>query len=245
MNTEELKVFFRIIEQCHRAKSIDEIAQLLKLSIRNIIPHSMTAYGIGELPNRKIFKHVNLGFPKEYIDLVVDDNNFLSSPVAREWANAQTPVLITEDNIPKQYPLIWQQGFRTLKLRNIIVHGLVDITGQQTSYFSFADFHYHPGERELNIIDILVPHLHVAITRCLEPDRDLGLKKQKDLLSHRELQILKHLYDGNTNKEIGDVLYISEYTVKNHVKSILGKLGAANRTHAVAKAVNLGLIAVH
>lgn len=243
MKTEELRIFYQIIEQCHLAKTTNEIGQLLQQSIRKLMPHSMTAYGIGELPNRKIFEHVNLGFPEDYLKLVVDKNNLLASPVAKQWAETQTPLLITENNVPKQFPLLWQQGFRKLKIRNIIVHGLVDMTGKQTSYFSFADFHVHPGERETHIIDLLVPHLHVAITRCLEPNRDSHLKKEKkEILSNRESEILKWVYNGKTNSEIGDLLCISGFTVKNHIKNILDKLGAANRTHAVAKAVNLGIL---
>jgi two-component system, NarL family, response regulator len=61
-------------------------------------------------------------------------------------------------------------------------------------------------------------------------------------LSQRELQILKQMALGKSNKEIGQVLYISEYTVKNHVKSILKKLNAIGRTEAIAIASGRGLV---
>ena len=47
---------------------------------------------------------------------------------------------------------------------------------------------------------------------------------------------------GKSNKEIGQVLYISEYTVKNHVKIILKKLNAIGRTEAIALASQRGLV---
>src|SRR6476659_7455288 len=53
-------------------------------------------------------------------------------------------------------------------------------------------------------------------------------------LSQRELQVLKEMASGKSNKEIGQILYISEYTVKNHVKIILKKLNAIGRTEAIA-----------
>ena len=61
-------------------------------------------------------------------------------------------------------------------------------------------------------------------------------------LSERELQILKQMALGKSNKEIGQALYISEYTVKNHVRSILKKLNAIGRTEAIAIASGRGLV---
>ena len=61
-------------------------------------------------------------------------------------------------------------------------------------------------------------------------------------LSQRELQVLKEMASGRSNKEIGQILYISEYTVKNHVKIILKKLNAIGRTEAIAIASQRGLV---
>jgi DNA-binding CsgD family transcriptional regulator len=61
-------------------------------------------------------------------------------------------------------------------------------------------------------------------------------------LSERELQVLQYMALGRSNKEIGQVLYISENTMKGHVKSILKKLDAIGRTEAIAIANRCGLI---
>jgi NarL family two-component system response regulator YdfI len=61
-------------------------------------------------------------------------------------------------------------------------------------------------------------------------------------LTRREREVLQMLASGVGNKEIAAQLAISEHTVKFHVTSILGKLGAASRTEAVALAIRLGLI---
>ena len=61
-------------------------------------------------------------------------------------------------------------------------------------------------------------------------------------LSSRELQILRQMAPGKSNKEIGQLLHISEYTVKNHVRSILKKLNAIGRTEAIAIASERGLV---
>jgi two-component system NarL family response regulator len=61
-------------------------------------------------------------------------------------------------------------------------------------------------------------------------------------LSQRETQVLQHLGRGKSNKEIGRDLFISEGTVKHHVKSILSKLDAVCRAEAMAIAARRGLI---
>ncbi|MGD8604635.1 MAG: response regulator transcription factor [Anaerolineales bacterium] len=60
-------------------------------------------------------------------------------------------------------------------------------------------------------------------------------------LSERELEVLRLLAHGSTNRKIAETLVIAEGTVKNHVTSILGKLGVDDRTQAAIKAKDLGL----
>lgn len=61
-------------------------------------------------------------------------------------------------------------------------------------------------------------------------------------LSARELEVLERAAEGATNKEIAETLFISENTVKHHLKNILAKLQMQNRAQAVAWAVKEGLI---
>jgi DNA-binding NarL/FixJ family response regulator len=61
-------------------------------------------------------------------------------------------------------------------------------------------------------------------------------------LTEREMEVLKAIAAGMSNREIADQLYITEGTVKNHVSNLLGKLGVRDRTQAVLKAQELRLI---
>jgi DNA-binding NarL/FixJ family response regulator len=63
-----------------------------------------------------------------------------------------------------------------------------------------------------------------------------------DSITTRELEVLRHVAKGNSNKVIASDLNISEHTVKNHLKSILSKLNASDRTHAVMIALQRGFL---
>jgi DNA-binding NarL/FixJ family response regulator len=63
-----------------------------------------------------------------------------------------------------------------------------------------------------------------------------------DALSEREVEVLQQVAGGNRNREIGERLFIAEETVKVHIKHIMDKLGAKDRTEAVAIAVRRGII---
>ena len=80
----------------------------------------------------------------------------------------------------------------------------------------------------------------------VEP-RDADAREDGDVafdepLTPREIEVLELLAEGLPNKAIAERLRISDQTVKFHVSSISGKLGAANRTDAVRRAVRRGLI---
>ncbi len=64
----------------------------------------------------------------------------------------------------------------------------------------------------------------------------------EETLTTREIEVLKHLAGGNRNRDIAEKLFISEETVKVHVKHVMEKLGASDRTEAVAIAHRRGII---
>lgn len=70
----------------------------------------------------------------------------------------------------------------------------------------------------------------------------LRFRHPADELTARELEVLRNLAGGQTNRKVGDSLGISEGTVKAHVNRILTKLGASDRTQAVVLALERGII---
>lgn len=84
----------------------------------------------------------------------------------------------------------------------------------------------HRGER------LIPPEVHAELDVYLETEA----------LSARETEVLSIVAGGNSNKHVARILGISEETVKAHMRAILSKLGARDRTHAVAIATRRGII---
>jgi two-component system, NarL family, response regulator LiaR len=99
---------------------------------------------------------------------------------------------------------------------------------------------------------LLQPVVASKLLRHMGQQRDLGDHRGRpyddfpyEALTERELEVLALLAQGMPNKEIATRLTISERTAKFHVSSIMGKLGATNRTEAVSLAAQKGLITLH
>jgi NarL family two-component system response regulator LiaR len=87
------------------------------------------------------------------------------------------------------------------------------------------------------------PSLHptVALKLMNELDREPQLPPTEEPLTERELEVLKLIAQGQTNREIGEQLHLSERTVGKYASSILDKLHLANRTQAARYALRTGI----
>ena len=86
---------------------------------------------------------------------------------------------------------------------------------------------------------VLSPQVTRQVVRAIGSDLN---KAQESGLSSREMEVLDCLAQGKTTIQIASKLFISENTVKTHVRHILEKLEASNRAEAVSKALQMGLI---
>lgn len=102
----------------------------------------------------------------------------------------------------------------------------------------------HTGSIALH--PLVVSHMleTLRVNRDLKQEDEPPLDDLIEPLSEREIQVLRLMTRGMANKQIAGELYITEHTVKFHIRSILGKLGAANRTEAVTLGIQRGLVSL-
>lgn len=129
-------------------------------------------------------------------------------------------------------------------MQTALVHGIGD--GRhcgQRMFVTFSEQARLPAGADV-ALRLLLPFIDTALRRMPPAPTSLGRFERKQVetlmgnltnLSERERQIMVWVAMGKTNPEIGCILCISEFTVKNHMKSIFAKLDVTNRAQAVAK----------
>jgi len=129
---------------------------------------------------------------------------------------------------------------RRIGVENVLVHGTYDVFGKLESVFLFARKADGTGPHQVYLAELIVPFLHAAWVRAQvrrPAEHQRAHAGGADVLTERQKEILKWVYQGKSNMEIGAILGISTLTVKNHVQRILRKLQVQNRAQAVGKAL--------
>lgn len=229
--------FFDVIGASLAINTPEQFCAWAQGDLQHIFPHGMLACGIGVVENNNghIQQIITCNFPDEYLQSLQEAGGLGSSPIVAQWAQTRRPVLFEMSG--QHIQSAWLENFQRHGLRNMAAHGLCDLNSHATSYFSFSQIPGKLTAHHARMLEMLVPHLHVALTRAVgglqkEPGTT---KKTVNALTGREYEILQWLGSGKTNWEIAQVLCISENTVKNHVQRILNKLKVSTRAQAVAK----------
>ena len=138
----------------------------------------------------------------------------------------------------------FQRELERLGATQLLVHGIHDAEGRAISLFTFACRPGSASQRQSYLVQLLAPSLHAAWVRTQLTKREATGEKAAggSVLTVRELDILKWIYLGKSNFEIGAILKISPLTVKNHVQKILRKLNVVNRTQAIGKSLELRIL---
>lgn len=202
-----------------------------KIKVFSVDDHPLLREGIGALinsqPDMVLVGHATTGREaiqrfREFqpdvtlMDLRLPDVSGIDAMIAirNDFPNARIVMLTTfEGDVEIQRALA--AGARGYMLKSMAPHDLIDAVRQ-----------VHAGRKRIpaEIAAHLAEHLG------------------DELLTERERDVLQHVASGSRNRDIGERLLISEETVKVHIKHIMEKLGASDRTEAVTIAVRRGII---
>jgi len=144
-------------------------------------------------------------------------------------------------------PCNWRSVQAIGSMRTALVHGTTDGPHGGERVFAALTTETSLPAGGATALKLLLPFIDTALRRIPPPplrraacERERAPTAVMPALSERERQIMDWVALGKTNPEIGCILRISEFTVKNHMKSIFGKLDVTNRAQAVAKLTRIG-----
>lgn len=249
LNRREQSSLLQLIGSLLDVENANDFERWSSGPLQTLFPHAMMICGLAEIRPQaiNIRKFIVHAWPLAYLDALKQPDGSFYSPIMNRWNERHAPQLYRpEDDLGRASAqhARWREVFHDYGLRNIASHGVHDVAGSVTSYFNFSSLPGKLDARTTGLLELLTPHMHLALTRALS-NVPLLATCEGDLpsLTVREHDVLHWMLEGKTNWEIAQISGRSEHTIKHQVERILTKLGASNRAQAVAKAIALGLIA--
>ncbi|MEN9889900.1 MAG: hypothetical protein RLY78_195 [Pseudomonadota bacterium] len=237
--------------------------------LQPLLPHTVLVCGAYHRQRRDLVYDVfhNVVLPEPVLQSLSDPAGALMRTVCQRWIEADgQPLRLALDGSDDVLPPDSREALSVLTHDSLLVHGVTrpQRPSEIETLFLFAGWPQSRPRAELAAqmaprLDLLLPHLHRLWQRVVQAEQDMlrgtgrpaaratrvpvePSPRDDPPITVRERQILCWVRDGLSNQAIALTLDISPLTVKNHVQKILRKLGAANRTQAVAQALSQGLI---
>jgi transcriptional regulator EpsA len=155
------------------------------------------------------------------------------------------PVICDASEIPAPVGPLLRRELARIGATRLALYGSADAVGEPSSLFMFGCEPQQSGGDGSYALELIVPFLHAAWIRCQPREvarGDSPAVVPGGMLTPREREVLRWIYLGKSNAEIGAILKISALTVKNHVQKTLRKLKVVNRAQAVGKALDARII---
>jgi transcriptional regulator EpsA len=231
-----------------------EFLRWLQGDVQHYLPHDILLAGWGNF-QEKVIHHDMLSWLPGVRSYAVgtDGLPFLLSRFYDCWVGAgrkpcslsfeQFAGLLGQSSLPNSF------GSALRGMRSVLIHGLRDERSQQECIYILLNAQEIPAQSASRAIGVLMPCIDAALRQLphLPQQKQISLKSQQHAqdealgLSERESQIMDWVAMGKTNSEIGCILNISAFTVKNHMQRIFQKLNVFNRAQAVSKLSKLTL----
>jgi transcriptional regulator EpsA len=216
--------------------------------VQALVPHDILICGIQDGSRQGMSIHrfsASRYFGQDEFEELTHPTNGLL-PLLTTVAEANDATFITS---PSDRPSPAADDLQMLvircELKNLAAHLIKGTRGTVEAFYGFSRVSAPMDRRLAYSIELLIPHLHNAFLRVLSVERDVSSSnslRSGRIVTPRQEQILNLIKAGKTNSEIAHLLNCSPWTIKNHIQAILRKLDSNTRTHAIARAMSLGIL---
>ncbi len=188
----------------------------------------------GELRSYSI---ISTNYPPEWLKVYEGNGYPYIDPLVRENF-ATFELQYWKDTYRKHMPpRKFIMDARDFKLNDGYTIGARNRNGSNGSIFTISSGLMKQEKRTGTVLRVMAPHLHNCMARIQKAAKKQGIK-----ISFREKEVLSWLKEGKSSWDISEILHVSENTVNFHIKNIMQKLDTVNRSQAVAKALEAGVI---
>jgi transcriptional regulator EpsA len=216
--------------------------------VQALVPHEILVCGIEDGSRKGMVMHrfsASRYFRQEHFDAVSDAVDGLLPHLLAVAKGSDRPAVFSPGSGERPVDIALQTLVADKEMKNLAAYFVNGTRGNLLAFYGFARVAAPLDARMAYMLELLVPHLHNAFLRVLSLERDVvGANAQRSgrLITPRQEEILNLIKRGKTNAEIAEVLECSPWTIKNHIQAILRKLDTNTRTHALARAMSLGLL---
>ncbi len=219
----------------------------LQESVNEVLPHDMLLASWGEFKSTNEISKLNYDVASNLSDVstqIIFDasaeiDTFMSH-LYQDWikSNRRWFVINNLDELDLNHQFNANFLSKLKQLNSLLVYGVSDLRGKNECLYVFFS-KKKIFEVQDSIMGLIMPHIDNVLRR-IQHLQQLEVVNTSEAIAHfsgltaRELEIIHWVKSGKTNQEIGMILYISQNTVKSHLKRVFQKLNVTRRAQAVA-----------
>jgi len=238
----DLNGLFDAIQNSHAIKKHVDFFVWLQNDICPFIPHDVLIASWGDFSNRKIDSDVSSCIPDIHTQQVAQGHNDiepLMQALFKKWEENGDRWYFFEEfdesGLSAESSETDSMLGKLQKMKSVLVYGYRDKRGENDILYAFFRG-CERAETQTSVLSMIMPHIDAALRsiECLTPPKK-AVGDAVSSISERECEVMNLVLQGKTNTEIGEVLFISLNTVKNHLKAIYRKMEVSSRAEAVAR----------
>lgn len=246
LNDSEKTKLIDLMHESLRIRSHFELFLWMQGKLQEFLPHEIMITAWGDFSLGLIYFNIVSPLPGVRTEKISSSdltpllkrlfNYWLSHTKAPFTLSAEGGVFQDCDVLPAEVNL------HLKSMKSALVHGIKDHRGRHDCLYILLNSSSTMPNSSRHLLESLLPYIDSAL-RQLEhlpgqhPEEKVEEEPEEPMehLSAREIEIMEWVRNGKTNQEIGMILDISSFTVKNHLQRIFKKLDVLNRAQAVAK----------
>ena len=248
LNDMDRERFSEVVEGSFAVGSRHQFFVWTQSSLQSLLPHEILICGIEDGSRQGMSVHrfsASRYFKQEQFDVVSDPLTGLMPRLMAAAEGTRDPVIFCPFDSPRAANAELLALVTANELKNLAAQLVMGTRGKVEAFYVFSRVPVALDRRLGYLIELLVPHVHNALLRVLATEREAaGSNTQRSgrLITPRQEEILNLIKAGKTNSQIAELLECSPWTIKNHIQAILRKLDSNTRTHALARAMSLGIL---